>query len=596
MSREGLRSSSSLSLGGSSRRRKGEGVRSWENEVQDLLDEPLSSVCAAVFALVTMVLIVISATMLIFPNDSRKCGSGASSKSFYDVFESVACAFFTVELFLRLSVAESLKRFLGDWYTIFDILALVPCWNNVVFGYVLGFKHVACGTLASLLRALRMCRLLKLGRKYEGGIVIMRALKLSTPALSVAFFFLFVSVIVFSTFLFFAEKLDVQKVPAFYSIPHAIWFMTVTMTTVGYGEVYPLSVAGRCVTSVAMLFGVLFLSMPLAIVGNNFCMVWDDKERVVFVEKIRQQLAIKNLDVDHMHRAFDMMKNQHDNALSFRGFREALNMLQIQMPPHHLATLWRTLDTNDKGDVNLTDFVELMDNYDDPDDGSFMLKNYSNNRKHNLLNPTGRAPNNQNSSSPQNHANNDNNNDENGENTLDAAAAAAAKNDDDGDDNTRQNNGDVSPTRKHRGAYKRQRRTPRRWRGGPSKTKGGLSRLGRRSADDFNDLASRDDADFRHSYDSNDRPSSDLSPERRAIAVTEARDTLQSVLAAATHLRDSQDQLRRAQRTLALFLDDTFDDDRHDDVAKVTILAPPSHDAFLPPVFEGKSPTRPSSS
>ena len=321
----------------------------------------MSSVGAALFAIVTIALIVMSAAVLIFPyHERRRCGRTAS-ESFVDIFELVACAFFTLELFARLAVAKSTLSFLCDWYMIFDILAVVPCWMNITLGYILDI-HVACGTFAALLRALRMFRLLKLGRKYEGGIVIMRALKLSTPALSVAFFFLMVSVIVFSTFLFFAEKLDIKKDqdPAFYSIPHAIWFMTVTMTTVGYGEVTPLTVAGRCVTSVAMLFGVLFLSMPLAIVGNNFCMVWDDKERVIFVEKLKHQLAMKNLDVVDMMQTFEIMDTDHSGMLSFREFREALRILQIQMSPQQLAVLWRTLDTNHSGDVSLRDFVELI--------------------------------------------------------------------------------------------------------------------------------------------------------------------------------------------------------------------------------------------
>ena len=63
-----------------------------------------------------------------------------------------------------------------------------------------------------------------------------------------------------------------------------------TMTTVGYGDTTPNTDGGKVVTTLAMLFGVLFISMPLAIVGNNFCLVWDDKERVIFVEKLTEQL------------------------------------------------------------------------------------------------------------------------------------------------------------------------------------------------------------------------------------------------------------------------------------------------------------------
>ena len=115
----------------------------------------------------------------------------------------------------------------------------------------------------SLLKALRMFRLLKLSRQYDGSIVIYKALKLSLAALGVPFFFLTVAVIVFSSIIYYLEALFHVGPPTFRSIPHAIWFMLVTMTTVGYGDVSPSSEVGKAVTVCAMLFGVLFLSMPL---------------------------------------------------------------------------------------------------------------------------------------------------------------------------------------------------------------------------------------------------------------------------------------------------------------------------------------------
>ena len=132
------------------------------------------------------------------------------------------------------------------------------------------------------------------------------------------FFFLSVAVIIFSSFAYYLEKeaaasyvgplVDVRRLRArsllhcisrvharsqdddaaphaFRSIPHAIWFMMVTMTTVGYGDVVPFTDTGRAISIIAMVFGVLFLSMPLAIVGNNFCQIWDDRKRVIFIDR-----------------------------------------------------------------------------------------------------------------------------------------------------------------------------------------------------------------------------------------------------------------------------------------------------------------------
>lgn len=81
--------------------------------------------------------------------------------------------------------------------------------------------------------------------------------------------------LLFGVFVYYLENIGVKlqsgahAEPTFHSIPHAIWFIFVTMTTVGYGDVSPVSALGQVVNIFAMVFGVLFLSMPLAILGRG---------------------------------------------------------------------------------------------------------------------------------------------------------------------------------------------------------------------------------------------------------------------------------------------------------------------------------------
>ena len=142
-----------------------------------------------------------------------------------------------------------------------------------------------------------------------------KAIRSSAYALGVPFFFLGVAVVLFATLVFYLERLEVMSniiscdrptictgldltygvdkqtcdglcLPdgyelVFASIPEAIWFMVVTMTTVGYGDVSPTSTVGKIIASMGAVFGVLFLAMPLAIVGENFTSIWGDKEKVL---------------------------------------------------------------------------------------------------------------------------------------------------------------------------------------------------------------------------------------------------------------------------------------------------------------------------
>merc|ERR1719424_287062 len=94
------------------------------------------------------------------------------------------------------------------------------------------------------------------------------------------------------------------------------------MTTVGYGDVSPNTIVGRIITSFAMVFGVLFLSMPLAIVGNNFCEIWAEKESVIFLEKLRE--------------VFDMSSETHgESAMS------------------HVQEIFTTIDEDKSGTLDI---------------------------------------------------------------------------------------------------------------------------------------------------------------------------------------------------------------------------------------------------
>lgn len=160
------------------------------------------------------------------------------------LFECVFNIIFTAELATRIAVARSKTTTLSDPFTMFDFLAVAPFWLSLAIGEQ--------GRSMDFLRSLRILRLLKLARHYEGTIILHRTLQLSGSALSVPFFFLFLAVLVFSSFIFYVELSAGRSGGGgggggdsssgqghrkdrsdFDSIPSAIWFMVVTMTTVG---------------------------------------------------------------------------------------------------------------------------------------------------------------------------------------------------------------------------------------------------------------------------------------------------------------------------------------------------------------------------
>jgi voltage-gated potassium channel len=153
-------------------------------------------------------------------------------------------------------------RFLAQPITIADVLAFLP--ELIVLAF---FPHLAGGWLAAL-RALRLFRLFKLARYVPAfaivGAAVRRAWAPLMAALAVAGAQLYIAAMV----LYFIE--GQTKPAAFGSIMRAMWWAIVTLTTVGYGDVYPETVLGRVAAGLVALAGIGIVAMPTGILASAF--------------------------------------------------------------------------------------------------------------------------------------------------------------------------------------------------------------------------------------------------------------------------------------------------------------------------------------
>jgi len=176
-----------------------------------------------------------------------------------------------------------------------------------------------------VLRCFRVVRILKIARLNPDTTVIFRAISLSMRALLVPLTFLLIGAFFFGAVIYYLERIELVVVPAndnrtatagetpFNDLGEAIWCivvtdagrlwceqrlltdagvsrcMIVTFTTVGYGDVSPESHLGKVVCSLAIITGIILLAMPLAIVGNNFSMAWEEREMMQFVLQVQRR-------------------------------------------------------------------------------------------------------------------------------------------------------------------------------------------------------------------------------------------------------------------------------------------------------------------
>ncbi|CAD8134130.1 unnamed protein product [Paramecium pentaurelia] len=181
-------------------------------------------------------------------------------------------SYFLVEYVFRLisynAFDETLVEFLKKPFNLVDILALIYSIIEQIL-YLIDVQVDPRIKVLRMLIVLRLIRIFKFSTFSLGVKILIRGLSESMQALSLLLFFTMICVILISSFMYFAEKEFVED-SQIQNIPQAIWWAIITITTVGYGDYVPKSLLGKFIGVLSLIFGVLLLSLPVAIIGNKF--------------------------------------------------------------------------------------------------------------------------------------------------------------------------------------------------------------------------------------------------------------------------------------------------------------------------------------
>jgi voltage-gated potassium channel len=166
-------------------------------------------------------------------------------------------AIFTAEYLLRLYVSERPWRYARSFFGIVDLISILPTWLNLL---VPGIAHF--GMLRSL-RLLRVFRVLKLARFANQAYILRTALAASAPKIGVFIMTLLMIDMIFATAMYWIEGPE----NGFTSIPVAMYWGVVTITTVGYGDIHPQTPIGQLISAILMIFGYGIIAVPTGIIG-----------------------------------------------------------------------------------------------------------------------------------------------------------------------------------------------------------------------------------------------------------------------------------------------------------------------------------------
>ncbi|XP_040180204.1 potassium voltage-gated channel subfamily D member 1 [Rana temporaria] len=189
---------------------------------------------------------------------------------------------FTFEYLMRLFAAPSRCKFMRSVMSIIDVVAIMPYY----IGLVMPNENVS-GAFVTL-RVFRVFRIFKFSRHSQGLRILGYTLKSCASELGFLLFSLTMAIIIFATVMFYAEK-GTSKTK-FTSIPAAFWYTIVTMTTLGYGDMVPDTIAGKIFGSICSLSGVLVIALPVPVIVSNFSRIYHQNQRA---DKRKQQQKIR---------------------------------------------------------------------------------------------------------------------------------------------------------------------------------------------------------------------------------------------------------------------------------------------------------------
>lgn len=208
---------------------------------------------------------------LLSPSPPPKTLESTFTDPFFMV-ETICIIWFCFELGVRFVVCPSKSEFFSNMMNVIDIVSIMPYFITVITELMATHDSAANQnmSLATLrvIRLVRVFRIFKLSRHSKGLQILGQTLKASMRELGLLIFFLFIGVILFSSAIYFAEVDEPET--QFVSIPEGFWWAVVTMTTVGYGDMCPITLGGKMVGILCAIAGVLTIALPVPVIVSNF--------------------------------------------------------------------------------------------------------------------------------------------------------------------------------------------------------------------------------------------------------------------------------------------------------------------------------------
>ena len=178
-------------------------------------------------------------------------------KFIFDVLEWIFTIFFTIEYILRLYIVYRPMKYALSFFGIVDLLAILPSYLSF---FLVGSESLM---VIRALRLLRVFRVFKLANFTREGQIILIAMRKSYRKIFVFLIFVLLLVVIFGSIMYLIEG---NSNNGFDSIPRSVYWAIVTLTTVGYGDISPVTPLGQFLAAIVMMLGYAVIAVPTGIV------------------------------------------------------------------------------------------------------------------------------------------------------------------------------------------------------------------------------------------------------------------------------------------------------------------------------------------
>lgn len=193
---------------------------------------------------------------------------GIRYRNFFHISEWVVVSIFSTEYVIYIYLAKNKRRYIFSFLGIVDLLAILPTYLGLllpVFGGVSSLRALRVLRVIRLLRLFRILKLLRYSHDLRGGkSKVLDGVRFAN--IEIYFFALFSLVVIAGTLIYLAEGRVLGT--EFVNIPAGMWWAIVTLTTVGYGDMVPVTVLGKIIASFTMIAGLSMFALLVSVMGK----------------------------------------------------------------------------------------------------------------------------------------------------------------------------------------------------------------------------------------------------------------------------------------------------------------------------------------